>query len=438
MKKILGIRREDKNRWERRVPLIPADIEELGKKYGIKTFVQPSPIRVFKDTEYTKAGAQVSEDMSAADVIFAVKEIPEELFARGKTYVFFSHTIKGQHHNMNMLKRLMDLECNLIDYERVVNEKNIRLIFFGRHAGLSGMIETLHAFGRKMSLKGMHTPFEEVKQAYLYDTLQQAKEQIQAVGAHIAEKGLPEELCPLVVGFSGYGNVSRGAQEIFDLLPHKVVEPKDLAKAVKQNAGENRALLKVVFKEEDMVKPKSGVFELQDYYNHPEKYESSFESHLPVLKMLVNCIYWSEKYPRLVTKEYLKREYARTKKCGLQVVGDISCDIDGSIEITYKATMPDQPCFTYHAGSDRFVDTVEAEGVTVMAVDNLPCEFSHEASMDFSKALKPYINDILSADYSGDFDAIALPYPIKKALILHKGKLTREYTYINEFLKEVV
>ena len=168
MKNVLGIRREDKNEWERRVPLIPEDIKELQKKYGIKTIVQPSPIRIFSDEEYKNTGAEISEDLSEAVIVFAVKEIPKDLLGQGKTYVFFSHTIKGQPYNMNMLKRLMDLKCNLIDYERVVNEKNMRLIFFGRHAGLAGMIEAFYAFGQKMKLKGYNTPFAKVKQAYQY------------------------------------------------------------------------------------------------------------------------------------------------------------------------------------------------------------------------------------------------------------------------------
>ena len=228
MSTILGIRREDKNEWEKRVPLIPSDIEELQKKFGIKTIVQPSPIRIFSNEEYKNSGAEVDEDLSDAKTIFAVKEIPEKLLEQGKTYIYFSHTIKGQSYNMSMLRKLMDLKCNLIDYERVVNEKNMRLIFFGRHAGLAGMIETLYAFGRKMKLKGYDTPFEKLKQAYLYSSLEDAKEEIAKIGREVADNGLPEDLGPLVVAFAGYGNVSKGAQEIFDLLPHKVIQPNQL------------------------------------------------------------------------------------------------------------------------------------------------------------------------------------------------------------------
>ena len=436
MKNVLGIRREDKNEWEKRVPLIPRDIKELQDKYSIKTVVQPSPIRIFSDEEYKNTGAVVSENLSGADIVFAVKEIPKDLLEQGKTYIFFSHTIKGQPYNMKMLKRLMDLKCNLIDYERVVDEKNMRLIFFGRHAGLAGMIETLCAFAQKMKRKGYHTPFEKVNQAYQYGSLKEAKEEIAKIGQEIADKGLPQELCPVVVGFAGYGNVSKGAQEIFDLLPHKALQPDKIEESIKDTALNKNILYKVEFKEEDMVGPKQGSFKLQDYYDHPEKYEPKFETYLPHLTILVNCIYWSEKYPRLVTREYLKKRLPGMSDFELCVIGDISCDINGSIEITYKPTMPDHPCFTYDIAGDSFVDDVTEKGITIMAVDNLPCEFSKEASIDFSTVLKDYVNEISTADFQKDFEQLKLPYPIKKALILHNGELTTEYKYMKEFLKE--
>ena len=185
-----------------------------------------------------------------------------------------------------------------------------------------------------------------------------------------------------------------------------------------------------------MVTPKQGSFVLQDYYDHPEKFEPKFDTYLPHLKILVNCIYWTEKYPRLVTKDYLKGRLSKMSDFELCVIGDISCDIDGSIEITYKATMPDHPCFTYDIAGNSFVDEIAEKGITVMAVDNLPCEFSKEASVDFSTVLKDFVGDIVKADFQQDFEQLMLPFPIKEALILHNGELTPEYTYMKEFLKE--
>ncbi len=138
MKRIIGIRREDKNEWERRVPLIPTDIEQLTKEHNIEFVVQPSPIRIFKDDEYRSAGAVINEDLSACSAVFAVKEIPMELFETGKTYIFFSHTIKGQEHNMPMLKTMMEQKCSLLDYEKVTDDKGRRLIFFRKFRRIRG------------------------------------------------------------------------------------------------------------------------------------------------------------------------------------------------------------------------------------------------------------------------------------------------------------
>jgi saccharopine dehydrogenase (NAD+, L-lysine forming) len=435
MENIIAIRREDKNEWEKRVPLVPADVRWLKEKYGIHTIVQPSKLRVFGDEEYRRAGAEINEDIDRADVIYAVKEIPARLFKANKTYVFFSHTIKGQAYNMDMLKTMVDRSCSLIDYERVLNEKNQRLIFFGRYAGLAGMLDTLHGYGQKLSARGIATPFARIKQAYQYESLDAAKAAVAAVGDEIDRLGFPVELCPLIVGFSGYGNVSRGAQEIFDLLPHKILSAEAMLEMAENFANDNLNLFKVVFSEDDLVRPRQGIFDLQDYYAHPEKYESKFENYLPLLSILVNCIYWTEKYPRLVSKEYLKNKTVLESNLNLQVIGDISCDIDGSIEITRKATKPDDAYYTYFAEDDRFENGIQPLGVTVMAVDNLPCEFPRESSIEFSAVLREFVAAVSLADFGREPGSLELPSAIRKALILQRGKFSNDYRYMQDFLK---
>ncbi|RPI76883.1 MAG: hypothetical protein EHM45_11380, partial [Desulfobacteraceae bacterium] len=148
MNHLIGIRREDKSKWERRVPLTPQKIRELRQKHAIEFHVQPSPIRIFQEPEFEQSGAKVQEDLSKASVIFGVKEIPAKYFEPGKTYIFFAHVIKGQAYNMAMLKRMMELKCNLIDYEKITDEKGRRLIFFGWHAGVVAMIDSLWTLGR--------------------------------------------------------------------------------------------------------------------------------------------------------------------------------------------------------------------------------------------------------------------------------------------------
>jgi len=435
MKPIIGIRREDKNKWERRVPLTPEHVRWLREKHGVHTIVQPSPIRVFTDAEYSAAGAEINEDLRAASVVFAVKEIPSDFFQPDTTYVFFSHTIKGQPYNMDMLRRMMDRKVNLFDYERFLDENQRRLIFFGRYAGLAGMIETLHAYGQKLNLQGFETPLADIRQAWRYASLEEAKAAIKAVGEEIDANGLPAGLAPQVVGFSGYGNVSRGAQEIFDLLPHKVISAGILEEMYENFSDDNFNFYKVVFHEDDMVRrQEDGGFELQEYYKHPQRYESIFERYLPRLNVLVNCIYWTEDYPRLVTRDYLRDAATLSSNPTLQVIGDISCDIEGSIEICREATMPDAPCYTYHPGEDGFTDGVDRLGVTVMAVDNLPCEFPREASGDFSAILKDYVMPILGIDFSKSLDETKLDPVARRALILHGGRLTEPYAYIEDFL----
>ena len=432
MSKIIGIRREDKNEWERRVPLVPKHLKELKEEHGIDTIVQTSPIRVFTDKDYEDKGIAVQEDLSSCPVIFAVKEIPINFLEENKTYVFFSHVIKGQKYNMPMLKKMMELKCNLIDYERIVDGKNRRLVFFGHYAGLAGMIDAIWAFGKRMNWKEIDTPFNQVKRAIHYDGLDEVKQHLKLIGEKIAKDGLPEYLTPLVVGFAGYGNVSKGAQEILDQFLVKEVSPNQI-EAIYSNPS-NKVIYKVVFKEEDMVEPVSSEknFDLQDYYDNPHLYRSIFDRYVHRLTILMNCIYWDERYPRLVTKKLIGVDHTRVQQ--LQVVGDISIDINGAIEFTEKATTPGDPVFVYNPVRDDIVDGYEGEGIAVVAVDILPCELPRESSQEFSDSLMPFVPSIAKADYTKSFDLLDLPPEIKKAVILHHGKLTSDYEYIHNFL----
>jgi saccharopine dehydrogenase (NAD+, L-lysine-forming) len=444
MKACIGIRREDKSRWERRVPVTPEDARELEEKHDIEVWVQPSPIRVFSEEEFTQAGAVVQEDLSPCPVIFAVKEMPLDFFEPGKTYVFFAHVIKGQPYNMPMLKKMLDLGCNLIDYEKVTDEKGRRLIFFGRHAGIAGIIDTLWALGQRLDWEGIPNPFTQLRHTYEYKDLAEAKEAVSKLGGRIKTEGLPETVTPLICGVAGYGNVARGVWEILDLLPIVEIEPEDVAPlvegsdyaALRQAQDTANAIYKVVFKEEHTVEPISPdhQFELQDFYDHPEKYRGKFESYVPYLTLIVNCVYWEEKYPRLVTKEFLKQLYSEQKQPRLRVIGDISCDIEGAIECTVRSTEPDEPVFVYNPFTGEATDGYEGEGPVVMAVDILPSELPRDASVDFSAVLREFIPAIAKADFSVPFDKLELPPEIKRAVIAYHGELTPDYRYIEEFL----
>jgi alpha-aminoadipic semialdehyde synthase len=436
MKNSIALRREDKNKWERRVPLTPAHVSTLIHEHNLDLLVQTSPIRAFVDEVYAAAGAMVQDDISAADIILAIKEIPLKLLQPGKTYLFFSHTIKGQPYNMPLLQRLLDLNCQLIDYERVIDQQNRRLIFFGEHAGLAGMIDTLRALGQRLAWEGIDTPLADIRPTYEYVDLPAAQEAIRSAGQRILEDGLPIELVPLVIGVAGYGNVSRGAQAILDLLPTRQLSPAELEALFESDNLPRTVIYKIVFREEDTVEPvaASHPFDLAEFFQHPERYRAKFERYLPYLSVLVNCIYWDTPYPRLLTKDAARRLYQANPPPRLRVIGDISCDIEGAIELTIKATEPDVPAFVWDPSTDTALDGVAGCGPVIMAVDNLPCELPLESSTSFSEGLLPFIPPLATCDFSVDFDDCALPPELKRATIVYHGKLTPDYQYLTEFL----
>jgi len=432
----IGIRREDKNIWERRVPLTPRHVGELARQ-GIPVAVQPSDIRAFSDDAYRQAGADVTEDLSDCPIVFAVKEIPIPFFRPGGAYVYFAHVIKGQPYNMPMLAKLLELGCTLIDYERVVDDKNRRLVFFGRHAGLAGMIDSLWALGKRLTREGHETAFASIEPAHAYENLEAAKQAVARAGEQLAKDGLPDALVPAVFGFAGYGNVSRGAQEVFDLLPHTEITPDEL---LATGGGNSRhELVKTVFYEKHMVRPRQAghAFDLQDYYDHPERYEGDFARFAPHLTVLVNCIYWTQKYPRLLSRKTLQDLWAGGTP-RLRVIGDVSCDVEGAVACTLKCTGTGDPVFVYRVEDDRAVmgtDEDPASGPVVLAVDNLPCELPVESSGDFGDALMPYVPALAEADLSKPFAELGLPAPLKRAVITHRGELTPEYGYLKEKLE---
>ncbi|MEM9694336.1 MAG: bifunctional lysine ketoglutarate reductase /saccharopine dehydrogenase family protein [Myxococcota bacterium] len=431
----LGIRREDKHQWERRVPLTPAAVRTLVAEHGLAVVVQPSELRIFPDEAYTTAGAMVSEDLSDCATVFGVKEIPLDRFQRDRTYVFFSHVIKGQPYNMPMLRRLMELGCTLIDYERIVDEQGRRLVFFGRHAGLAGMIDTLWVLGRRLSSLNIENPFTDLRLSHHYPSFSEAQEAVSAIGRRIENEGLPESIAPLIVGFTGYGNVSRGAQEVYDLLPYESIDPSELETILRRPRPRRDKVYKAVFHEEHLARPRQTgqAFDLEEYYEHPERYESAFVKIGPQLSVLVNCIYWSDKYPKLATREQLKGWFAADGGARLLAIGDISCDIDGALESTVKSTTPGDPAYVYDPATGEIRDGVEGPGVAVMATDTLPCELPREASTSFTEALLPFAHRIAGATYEGSFDDTDLPPEIQRATVLWRGELTPDYAYLKEF-----
>ncbi|MCD4675226.1 MAG: hypothetical protein K8S18_04425, partial [Desulfobacula sp.] len=187
---------------ERRVAIIPDHVKKLVNEQDIEIVVESSPKRVFSDRQFAEAGARIVTNLDEASVIFGVKEMPASFFEEGKTYIFFSHVIKGQSYNMPMLKKMVEKKVTLIDYEKVEDNKGRRLIFFGRFAGLAGMINSFWSLGLRLKEYGYDTPFLRIKQSHTYNSLEEAKKDITIAGKEIQKNGLPNEIAPLTIGFT--------------------------------------------------------------------------------------------------------------------------------------------------------------------------------------------------------------------------------------------
>lgn len=430
----IGIRYEDKYKMERRVPLVPEHIRKLIQA-GLSFEIEKSTKRVFKDNEFAEAGAKLVDKIEKADIILGVKEIPLNYFEKNKTYIFFSHVIKGQPYNMPMLRQMIAKQVNLIDYEKIADEQDRRLIFFGRFAGMAGIINSLWALGKRWELAGYKTPFLHLQQTYHYDSLIEAKSVVSKIGKEISSVGCNSALSPVVVGITGYGNASNGVQDILKLLPIVQISPAELLNLKHHKDYSKNVIFQVVFEEKHLFKPteEGKEFDLNEYYQFPERFESQFEQYLPYITVLMNCIYWNDRCPRIVTKDYLEKLFnGGTPK--LAVIGDVTCDPNGSVECTHKGTAIEDPVFVYNPFTRIPAMGFEGEGILVMAVDILPSELPRDASGAFSDALINFIPEIAKADFNQPFQNLTLALPIKNALILQNGKFTPDYQYLDQYI----
>lgn len=406
----IGIRREDKNEYERRAPLTPNHVEELVEVLDLDVVVQPSSKRIFSDDEYAKAGAEVSQDLGDCRIVLGVKEVPPDAVREKVTYLCFAHVIKGQPEGMPLLQRMLDQKATLIDYERIVDRYERRLIFFGKHAGYAGMVDGLWALGLRMEHEGIETPFSAVGQAFSYPSVEQAGLFLAGkVSERIREEGIPPELHPLVVGFTGGGNVSRGAQEMLEHLPCVEIEPDQLPTLAERSQLSRRVVYKVVFRRPDRMR---------------------FSRHLPYLTMLVNGIYWEPGHPKLATRGELRELWRQEEKPRLRVLADLSCDIDGSIEATVRGTAPRDPVYVFDPETGEAPSGVAGRGPVVLAVENLPAEFAKDATEHFGDCLFPFIGGLVAADFDAAFEHLSLPAAVLGAVITHGGELTPQYRYL--------
>ncbi|MGH1362290.1 MAG: bifunctional lysine ketoglutarate reductase /saccharopine dehydrogenase family protein [Calditrichia bacterium] len=436
MKDCIGIRRETKDKTEHRAPLTPAQVKRLIDENYLTVIVEPSDTRVFSDKEYRAAGAKVSKDLSSCNLILGVKEVPIADLLPNQRYLFFSHTIKAQPYNMKMLKAIADKGITLMDYELITNDEGRRLVFFGNFAGYAGLINTLWTVGQRMKKLGVDSPFTHLKQTSTYDSLADAETALDELGDKIITDGLPEELTPFVCGFTGYGQVSKGAQKMYKYLPVIHLQPDELAGFYERGDFSNRHVYSVEFYETDMFEPIDVVepFDLLTYFSEPERYQGRFEEHLPYLSAIVNGIYWAPEYPRLVTQKGLKAAFKQKGGIPLKAIGDITCDIEGSIEMTVKATTSRRPTYVYNPANGEVTDGFDGKGVAMMTIDKLPAELPREATEAFGDSLLQFLPALAAADYDDEIEDLEIDAPMKRAVITHNGELMERFEHLREHI----
>jgi alpha-aminoadipic semialdehyde synthase len=280
--------------------------------------------------------------------------------------------------------------------------------------------------------EGIDNPFKEIRKAWEYENLLEAQSVIKRIGRQIQREGLPNQLVPFVCAFTGQGNVSRGAQRIFNLFPVVKMLPSELADFFAAGRYSNGIFYSVEFRQNSLFEPTDDalVFDWHYFHRHPERYENRFEMFIPYLTMIINGINWDTRFPRLVTKSYLKSFYQFNPNPRLRVIGDITCDVEGSIEATVKTTNSSNPVYVYNPFTEGVVDGCAGIGPVIMAIDILPSELPCDASEGFGKALLPFIPALAKADYSVAYEELDLPMELHKSIIVHRGELTRRYKYL--------
>ena len=372
----IGIIREGKIPPDFRVPLSPAQCVQLEKVYpNVKVTVQASPIRCFADEAYTAIGIDVQEDLSHCDILLGVKEVPMAQLIAGKTYLFFSHTFKKQPYNRALLQAILHKRIRLIDYEVLKDAQNKRIIGFGRYAGVVGAYNAFLTYGLK---SGAYS----IKPAHLCADRKE-------VEAELKKVVLPPDF-KLVL--TGYGRVGNGAREIVKLLPIKEVDPD-----VYLHQQHQEAVFTHLDTHQYFCRQSDGGFDKKEFFNQPELYQSTFGAFAQRNNEYITCHIRSSKSPFILTQQMLQ-----DPTHSLQVVADVSCDIAGPIACTLRPSKIGSSMYGYDPHTNTEVDMHKPGAIAVMAVDNLPCELSKDASEDFgSELLRSVFPVLLGPDPDG-------------------------------------
>ena len=395
-----GIIKERKNPPDRRVVFSPEKLKELQEKFPeADVKVESSEIRIFKDEKYSELGIEVSDEISDCDVMLGVKEVPVDALTPNKKYFFFSHTIKKQPYNRKLLQAILEKNIELYDHEVITKSSGARLIGFGRYAGIVGAYNGFRAWGLK------HKTFELPKA----ETLPDQKALINELN--------DIELSNIKILLTGSGKVAKGAKEMLDAMSiRKVSVTEYLAQSFDEPVY---CLIDVL----DYNKRKDGQ-ELgrKDFYNHPEKYESNFMRFAKETDYFIAGHFYGDGAPFLYT-----REDAKSEDFNIKLVADVSCDIDGPVASTIRPSTIADPIYGYDPQTESEIDFKDEKAITVMAVDNLPCELPKDASEGFGEL---FLEHVIPAFYNNDKDGV-----LKRAKMTENGQLTERYSYLQDFVE---
>ena len=396
----LGILREGKTPPDNRVPLTPDQCVEVQKKFkNVQVIVQSSQVRCFSDEEYREKGIPVQEDVSDCDILLGVKEVPIGDLLSGKIYFFFSHTIKKQQYNRKLLQTILQKKIQLIDYEVLTDKNGFRIIGFGRFAGLVGAYNGLRALGLRRNVF-------DLKPAHRCAGLEEMLYQLNMVN-----------LPPVKIAFTGDGRVASGVLEVLEFMKIRRLLPEQFPET-----GQPKKPVYTQLLPQHYTRRKDGsAFNLHHFFKHPEMYENTFLPFAHSADVLMAAAYWDPKAPVLFTAEDMKAADFR-----ISVISDITCDIEGSIPSTKRASSIAEPFYDYNPETGDLEAPFSSEkNITVQAVDNLPNELPKDASRDFGRNL---IDKVFPSLFGQDADGI-----IERASVTKAGKLMERFAYLQDF-----
>jgi saccharopine dehydrogenase (NAD+, L-lysine forming) len=398
----VGILRETRNPPDRRVPLTPPQIIALEETYPeVQFFIQPSDFRCYSNEEYEYLNIPLREDLRDCDILMGVKEIDKRTFIPGKTYLFFAHVAKKQPHNLDMFRAMVENRLTLIDFEYLTTSEGQRVVAFGRHAGIVGAYNALRA-------RGIKTNKFKLKPAYQCHDLDEMWAGLRLI-----------ELRPgLKILVTGEGRVSQGAIETLSIANVVQVASDDYL---------NREFEVPVFCQigpQHYTQHRDGnEFSFQHFRKHPEEYVSSFLPYTKVTDILITGHYWDSRSPVFFTREDMRSPGFR-----ISIIADISCDVNGPIPSTLRATTIADPYYSYNPYLEREEPAFSSiKNITTMSIDNLPGELPRDASHSFGSMLMENVLHDLFTGASMDM--------IRRATIISEGKLTENFEYLTDYLQ---